>query len=83
MASWKDVQGRLVKMVEQRSRQLKESNERLLHQDKMASPGSSLLPWSMKSTILWRVYRQRPSLRSLNPFLPRRKMENGLASAFP
>ena len=35
----KDIQDRLVKMVEHRSRQLKETNERLLHQDKMASLG--------------------------------------------
>lgn len=35
----KGVQARLVKMVEQRTRQLKETHERLLHQDKMASLG--------------------------------------------
>lgn len=35
----KGVQDRLVKMVEQRTRQLKETHERLLHQDKMASLG--------------------------------------------
>ncbi|MDD9302845.1 MAG: PAS domain-containing protein [Desulfobacter sp.] len=33
------AQARLVKMVDQRTRQLKESHERLLHQDKMASLG--------------------------------------------
>jgi len=35
----KGVQARLVKMVEQRTRQLRETHERLLHQDKMASLG--------------------------------------------
>ncbi len=35
----KAVQTRLVKMVEQRTRQLKETHERMLHQDKMASLG--------------------------------------------
>ena len=35
----KQTQNHLVKMVEERTRQLKESHERLLHQDKMASLG--------------------------------------------
>jgi two-component system NtrC family sensor kinase len=38
-ADEKQNQDYLVKMVEQRTRQLKESHERLLHQDKMASLG--------------------------------------------
>lgn len=39
MADEKETQAHLVKMVEQRTQQLKESHERLLHQDKMASLG--------------------------------------------
>ena len=35
----KQIQHRLVKMVEERTRQLKDTHERLLHQDKMASLG--------------------------------------------
>lgn len=38
-ADEKQTQDYLVKMVEQRTRQLKETHERLLHQDKMASLG--------------------------------------------
>ncbi|WP_022667040.1 two-component system sensor histidine kinase NtrB [Desulfospira joergensenii] len=39
MADEKDVQSRLLKMVEERTRQLKETHEKMLHQDKMASLG--------------------------------------------